>query len=138
MAHRSTDIFCDGNRKRFFSLDSSSNIHLLRISNFLCISHCMFVLGTLILISTNSITRKLPLITLLIVKLTEWFLYYSIQQTFLRSVLSKTCSLIPKFSHKKKTFYPSEKAVLWFTFSLLILLCLLIFVRYCWIMNRRL
>ncbi len=45
----------------------------------------LFLLGTSTLIRTNSITRKLPLITLLIYELIKWFLHHSMQQIFLHS-----------------------------------------------------
>jgi hypothetical protein len=40
----------------------NKKVHLLKRFQFLCILHRVFLLGTVLLIGTNSITRKLPLI----------------------------------------------------------------------------
>ena len=45
MAYLSRNIFCDGSIMRFLSLDSKK-VHLLKTSNFLCILHRLFELGT--------------------------------------------------------------------------------------------
>ena len=90
MHHQWRNISCDGRTKKFYRLEID-NVHLLRIVYFLCILHrlfllgtfscLLFVLGTVFLIRTNSITRKLPLITLLIYELIKWFLHLSMQRT---------------------------------------------------------